>query len=48
MKDKPNKPSKFRSKNWVVISDDSHGVYSTVKTMMSKTSYVIMIIHIRL
>ena len=29
MKDKPNKPSKFRSKNWVVINDDSHGVYST-------------------
>ena len=48
MKDKPNKPSKFRSKNWVVINDDSHGVYSTVKTIMSKTSYVIIIMHIRL
>ena len=26
---KPNQPSKFKTKNWVIINDDSHGMYGT-------------------
>ena len=39
----PNQPSKFRTKNWVKINDDSHGTYNTnsqtkIKTSMLKSS----------
>ena len=39
----PNQPSKFRTKNWVKISDDSHGKYNInsqikFKTMMLMSS----------
>ena len=33
-----NKPSKFRSRNWVEISDDIRGVYSPNKQIRFKTS----------
>ena len=29
LQNKPNQASKFRTKNWVQINDDSHGVYGT-------------------
>ena len=33
-----NQPSKFRTKNWVKINDDSHGTYSTNSQIKFKTS----------
>ena len=33
-----NKPSKFRTKNWVVINDDVRSVYSPNKQNRSKTA----------
>ena len=33
-----NKPSKFRTKNWVEINDDIRGVYSPNKQIRFKTS----------
>ena len=35
---KPNQPSKFSTKNWVEIYDDSHGTYNTNSQVKSKTS----------
>ena len=29
---KPDKPSKFRTKNWVEINNNSHGMYSLNRT----------------
>ena len=34
----PNKPSKFRTKNWVKINDDIIGAYSPNKENRFKTS----------
>ena len=34
----PNKPSKFRAKNWVKINDDSRGTYNTNSKIKFKTS----------
>ena len=34
----PNKPTKFRTKNWVEINDDSHGKYNTNSQINFKTS----------
>ena len=35
---KPSQPSKFRTKNWVEINDDSHGVCNTGSQIRFKTS----------
>ena len=49
--DTPNQPSKFRTRNWVEINDESRGVYNVnsqikFKTTMLKSSYVITVMHI--
>ena len=36
LKDESNKPSKFRTKNWVEIKDDVRGVYSPNKQIRFK------------
>ena len=33
-----NQPSKFRTKNWVEINDDSRGTYNTYSQIKFKTS----------
>ena len=33
-----NKPSKFRTRNWVEINDDIRGEYSSIKQMRFKTA----------
>ena len=38
LNNKSNKPSKFRTKNWVEINDDVRGVYSPNKQIRFKTS----------
>ena len=35
--DSPNKPSKFRKRNWVEINDDIRGAYSPSKQIRFKT-----------
>ena len=35
-----NKPSKFRTRNWVVINDDIRGAYSLNKQIRFKTAMV--------
>ena len=34
----PNQPTKFRTKNWVEINDDSRGTYNTNSQIKFKTS----------
>ena len=34
----PNQPTKFRTKNWIEINDDSHGMYNTNSQIKFKTS----------
>ena len=34
----PNQPTKFRTKNWVEINDDSRGTYNTKSQIKFKTS----------
>ena len=34
----PNQPTKFRTKNWVEINDDSRGMYNTNNQIKFKTS----------
>ena len=34
----PNQPTKFRTKNWVEINDDSRGTYNTKTQIKFKTS----------
>ena len=34
----PNQPTKFRTKNWVEINDDSRGTYNTNSPIKFKTS----------
>ena len=34
----PNQPTKFRTKNWVEINDDSRGTYNTNSQIKSKAS----------
>ena len=34
----PNQPTKFRSKNWVEVNDDSCGMYDTNGQIKLKTS----------
>ena len=48
-----NQPSKFRTKNWVEINDESRGTYivnsqTKFKTTMLKSSHVIIVMHISL
>ena len=35
---KPNQPSKFRTKNWIEINDDARGTYNTNTQIKFKTS----------
>ena len=35
---KPDQPSKFRTKNWVEINDKSRGVYTTGSDIKFKTT----------
>ena len=34
----PNQPTKFRTKNWVEINDDSRGMFNTNSQIKFKTS----------
>ena len=34
----PNQPSKFRTKNWVEVNDESHGTYNVNSQIKFKTS----------
>ena len=38
LNEESNKPSKFRTKNWVEINDDVRGVYSPNKQIRFKTA----------
>ena len=38
LKNTPNQPTKFRTKNWVEINDDSRGTYNTNSPIRFKTS----------
>ena len=38
LNDEPNKPSKFRARNWVEINDDIRGAYSPNKQIRFKTA----------
>ena len=38
LKDESNKPSRFRTKNWVEINDDVRGVYPPNKQIRFKTA----------
>ena len=38
LNDESNKPSKFRTKNWIEINDDVRGVYSPNKQIRFKTA----------
>ena len=38
--DESNKPSKFRTRNWVVINDNIRGAYSRNKQIRFKTAMV--------
>ena len=38
LNDKSNKPSKFRTINWVKINDEARGTYSPNKPIKFKTS----------
>ena len=38
LNDESNKPSKFRTRNWVEINDDSRGAYSSDKQIRFKTA----------
>ena len=44
-----NQPSKFRTKNWVEINDESRGTYTgsdiKFKTTVLRSNYVIMLMH---
>ena len=49
--DTSNQPSKFKTRNWVEINDESRGAYNVnsqikFKTTMLKSSYVITVMHI--
>ena len=51
MDDTSNQPSKFRTRNWVEINDESRGTYNVnsqinFKTTMLKSFYVITVMHI--
>ena len=35
---KPNQPTKFRTKNWVEINNEAHGMYNTNSQMKFKSS----------
>ena len=53
LNDESNKPSKFRTRNWVEINDEARGTYSPnkqikFKTSMLRSSYVITVMHIYL
>ena len=34
----PNQPSKFRTKNWIEINDDAHGMYNTNSQIKFKST----------
>ena len=38
LNDESNKPSKFRTRNWVEINDEARGAYSPNKQVRNKTS----------
>ena len=47
----PNQPTKFRTKNWLEINDDSREMYNTnsqikFKTSMLRSIYVITVMRI--
>ena len=44
LNDKSNKPSKFRTRNWVEINDDIRGAYSPNKQIRLKTAMLRLII----
>ena len=49
----PNQPTKFRTKYWVEVNDDTRGTYNTDSQIKFKTSklnqvYEILMIHIYL
>ena len=53
LNDESNKPSKFRTRNWIEINDESRGTYIVnkqikFKTPMLRSSYMIMLMHIYL
>ena len=39
-----NKPSKFRTRNWVEINDDIRGAYSPNKQIRFKTAMLVYVI----
>ena len=46
----PNQPSKFKTKNWVEINDESHGEYNTscqIKLKLQSKGQVYVIIVMR-
>ena len=44
LNDESNKPSKFRTRNWVEINDDIRGAYSPNKQIRLKTAMLRLII----
>ena len=53
LNDESNKPSKFRTRNWVKINDEarctnSHNKQIKFKTLMLRSIYVIIVMHIYL
>ena len=41
LNDSSNKPSKFRTKNWVGINDEARGTYSPNKQIKIKTAMLV-------
>ena len=53
LNDESNKPSKFRTRNWVEINDEARGTYSHINKLNLKRQcqdlvYVIIVMHIYL
>ena len=44
LNDESNKPSKFKTRNWVEINDEARGTYSPNKQIKFKTSMLLLII----
>ena len=38
----PNQPSKFRTKNWVEVNDESRGTYNVNSQIKSKTLMILV------
>ena len=39
----PKQPSKFRTKNWVEINDDAHGMYNTNSQIKFKSTLQLLL-----